>query len=101
MADRLVLTVADTGPGLAGTATSSDPAPASTHVGLANIRERLVQAYGDDHRFELAENSPQGLIVLIDIPYQTDAPHAAIGGDGRKDTQMGAQVSGSLLIQAH
>jgi LytS/YehU family sensor histidine kinase len=95
-----VLTVADTGPGLAGTATSSDPAPASTQVGLANIRERLVQAYGDDHRFELAENSPQGLIVLIDIPYQTDAPHTAIGGDGRNDTQMGAQVSGSLLIQA-
>jgi LytS/YehU family sensor histidine kinase len=101
MADRLVLTVADTGPGLAGTVTSSDPTPVSTQVGLANIRERLVQAYGDDHRFELAENSPQGLIVLIDIPYQTDAPHAAIGGDGRNDTRMGAQTSGSPLVQAH
>jgi two-component system LytT family sensor kinase len=100
MADRLVLTVADTGPGLTGTASSSDPTPASTHVGLANIRERLVQAYGDDHRFELAENSPQGLIVLIDIPYQTDTPHAAIGGDSRHDTRMGAQVSGTPLVQA-
>jgi LytS/YehU family sensor histidine kinase len=101
MADRLVLTVADTGPGLAGTVSSSDPAPASTQVGLANIRERLAQAYGDDHRFELAENSPQGLIVLIDIPYQTDAPHAAIGGDGRNDTRMGAQNAGPSLVQAH
>jgi LytS/YehU family sensor histidine kinase len=101
MADRLVLTVADTGPGLAGTVTSNDPMPVSTQVGLANIRERLVQAYGDDHRFELAENSPQGLIVLIDIPYQTDAPHTAIGGDGRNDTRMGANTAGSPLVQAH
>ena len=101
MADRLVLTVADTGPGLVGTVTSGDPTPVSTQIGLGNIRERLVQAYGDDHRFELAENSPQGLIVLIDIPYQTDAPHAAIGGDGRNDTRMGAQVSGPPLVQAH
>jgi signal transduction histidine kinase len=83
IADRLVLTVADTGPGLSGTAPPVEPALPSTQVGIANIRERLIQAYGDDHRFELAENSPQGLIVLIDIPYQVDAPHAAIGGDGR------------------
>jgi len=106
MADRLVLTVADTGPGLS--ATVGDQAAAlgvspqsSTQVGLANIRERLVQAYGDNHRFELADNSPQGLIVLIDIPYQTDAPHAAIGGDGRIDTRMGAPTPAPSLAQAH
>jgi signal transduction histidine kinase len=75
MADRLVITVADTGPGLGGAPTlpSGDPEPTGTNVGLANIRERLRQAYGDDHRFELADNEPQGLIVLIDIPYQTEA----------------------------
>lgn len=68
MGDRLVITIADTGPGLAAT-----PAEAGgTGVGLANIRERLAQSYGADHRFELADNEPQGLIVLIDIPYQTD-----------------------------
>ena len=91
IADRLVLTVADTGPGLSGTALAGEPvhpgshasSQPSTQVGIANIRERLIQAYGGDHRFELAENAPQGLIVLIDIPYQVDAPHAAIGGDGR------------------
>ncbi|MEI6419378.1 MAG: histidine kinase [Sphingomonadales bacterium] len=75
LGDRLVLTVADTGPGLHGEpgATSLDPAPSSTNVGLANIRERLAQTYGADHRFDIADNEPTGLIVLIDIPYQTDA----------------------------
>jgi LytS/YehU family sensor histidine kinase len=49
------------------------PAEASgTNVGMANIRERLAQSYGADHRFELADNEPHGLIVLIDIPYQTE-----------------------------
>jgi len=68
MGDRLVITIADTGPGLGGT-----PADAGgTGVGLANIRERLAQSYGPDHRFELADNEPQGLIALIDIPYQTE-----------------------------
>ncbi|OYQ25673.1 sensor histidine kinase [Sandarakinorhabdus cyanobacteriorum] len=69
MADRLVITIADTGPGLGGVA----PEAGGTGVGLTNIRERLAQSYGPDHRFELADNEPHGLIVLIDVPYQTDA----------------------------
>jgi signal transduction histidine kinase len=69
MGNRLVITIADTGPGLAAV-----PAEAGgTGVGLANIRERLAQSYGADHRFELADNEPHGLIVLIDVPFQTDA----------------------------
>ncbi len=69
MGDRLVITIADTGPGLGG----APPEAGGTGVGLANIRERLAQSYGADHRFELADNEPHGLIVLIDVPYQTDA----------------------------
>ncbi len=99
MGDRLVITVADTGPGLAGTAgaaapTGSEVAAGGTQVGMANIRERLAQAYGADHRFELAENEPQGLIVLIDIPYQTTETATAVGGDNRGDVQSGAQTPG-------
>ena len=101
MADRLVLTVADTGPGLTAAAPAVDMQSVSTQVGLGNIRDRLVQAYGADHRFELAENSPQGLIVLIDIPYHTEASHAAVGGDGRFETRMGAQNSGPATVPAH
>ena len=72
MGDRLMITIADTGPGLpAGGLQGELPASTSgSGVGLANIRDRLVQAYGEDHRFELEANEPHGLIVLIDIPYQ-------------------------------
>ena len=93
IADRLVITVADTGPGLNAAQSSNQPAETvSTNVGLANIRDRLRQAYGDDHRFELAENSPQGLIVLIDIPYQTENVSVAVGGDVRIDLRPGAPI---------
>ena len=72
MGDRLIVTLTDTGPGL-GDAPLHDELPVTTSgtgVGLANIRDRLQQAYGSDQRFEIAENVPHGLIVLVDIPYQ-------------------------------
>jgi LytS/YehU family sensor histidine kinase len=71
--DRVLITVSDSGPGLDPTGASST----STGVGLANIRDRLAQAYGDNHRFEsesikAAPDRPGGFRVLIDIPYQTE-----------------------------
>jgi two-component system LytT family sensor kinase len=45
----------------------------STGVGLANIRDRLAQAYGDDHRFETESNIRGGFRVMIEIPFQVDA----------------------------
>ena len=67
--DRLLITVSDTGPGLNDTA----PRPtSSTGVGLANIRDRLAQAYGPDHRFELKTNASGGTDVVIEIPYQRE-----------------------------
>jgi two-component system LytT family sensor kinase len=73
MGERLVITIADTGPGLNARGLNGViPASISgTGVGLGNIRERLIQAYGEDQRFELEDNEPQGLIVLIDIPYHS------------------------------
>jgi sensor histidine kinase YesM len=46
----------------------------STGVGLANIRDRLSQAYGADHRFETESNRQGGFRVTIDIPYQSEVP---------------------------
>jgi sensor histidine kinase YesM len=69
--ERVLLTVTDTGPGADGQYTVR--AEQSTGVGLANIRDRLAQAYGADHRFETQTNIRGGFRVTIDIPYQVEA----------------------------
>lgn len=66
--DRVVIEVRDTGPGLEG----QGPRPDSTGVGLANIRDRLAQAYGPDHRFETRSDLEGGFRVIIEIPYQIE-----------------------------
>ena len=43
----------------------------STGVGLANIRERLAQAYGNAHGFTTKKNEHGGFSVIIEIPYQS------------------------------
>ncbi len=72
--DRVQIAVSDTGPGL--NETRKQPS-LSTSVGLGNIRERLVQAYGPDHRFETGSAPGGGFRVEIEIPYQLEAPPSA------------------------
>ena len=96
---RLRVTVTDTGPGirkggagagfgagglesgLAGVAGAgaNGHGYASTGVGLANIRDRLAQAYGDDHRFEIRSPDSGGFTVMIELPFETaeDIPQDA------------------------
>lgn len=69
--DRVQITVSDSGPGQSENRTGAGE---STGVGLANIRDRLSQAYGDDHRFETQARGGRGFRVLIDIPFQTETP---------------------------
>ena len=47
--------------------------PVSTGVGLANIRNRLAQAYGDTHIFETRSEPGGGFTVLIEIPFTSAA----------------------------
>jgi sensor histidine kinase YesM len=68
MGDRVLITVIDTGPG--SDSAYQVRAEQSTGVGLANIRDRLAQAYGADHRFETQTNIQGGFSVTIEIPYQ-------------------------------
>ena len=91
---RLRVTVSDTGPGLPDgqraasvlarmtgegnnaavtgpVAASSAARPTSTGVGLANIRDRLAQAYGEDHRFEIRSPESGGFTVMIELPFVT------------------------------
>ncbi len=72
--DRVIITISDTGP-CPGDAPDA-PTP-STGLGLANIRERLAQAFGDDHRFEAVSNPEGGFSVIIEIPFQTEAAREA------------------------
>ena len=67
--DRVRIIVSDSGPGL----QSSLPDPKlSTGVGMANTRERLLQAYGDEQRFDSYTRSGGGFEVVIEFPYQTN-----------------------------
>jgi two-component system LytT family sensor kinase len=72
MGERVLITVTDTGPGADGAALS--PGLSSTGVGLPNIRDRLAQVYGADHRFETQTNINGGFSVIIDIPYMVEVP---------------------------
>ena len=75
---NLRITVSDTGPGLQSASASNRLSgvtfdggeQVSTGVGLANIRDRLAQAYGENHRFETMEPPEGGFAVLIELPFE-------------------------------
>ncbi|MBI1404024.1 MAG: sensor histidine kinase [Porphyrobacter sp.] len=112
--ERLRLTVEDTGPGVdepllfdtldaaasraemrAGHAPGQ---PVSTGVGLANIRNRLMQAYGDAQLFETRSEPGGGFTVLIEIPYvrasdpELQAPPTPAPGGPTPTASPGAKV---------
>lgn len=64
----LLMTIADDGPGLKNGLKTSK----SSGVGLRNTRERLKQLYGERQAFTLAPNVPTGVVVAINIPFETD-----------------------------
>ncbi len=65
--ERVRVIVADSGQGLNENAM---PPHDSTGVGLANIRDRLAQAYGEDQSIEFGTLSNGGFSVTIDFPYR-------------------------------
>ncbi len=67
--------VADSGPGSQAGLTSHE----STGVGLANIKDRLAQAYGGAHAFQTRQNEHGGFSVVLDIPFEGKGP-LEIGG---------------------
>lgn len=78
------IVVSDSGPGL-------HPAPrdniVSTGVGLANIRERLTQAYGPQHRFDARFSASGGFTVTIELPNIADDPAPPAGLSEQKVAQ--------------
>jgi sensor histidine kinase YesM len=68
--DRVQITISDTGPGAEDVWVRAQE---STGVGLANIRDRLAQAYGENHRFDTHSDTRGGFRVVIEFPYTTVA----------------------------
>lgn len=67
---RVHAVVGDTGMGLAhGSST-----PVGLGTGLANLRERLQLAFGNDATLMLSENPPHGVRAEIDFPQRTGSP---------------------------
>ena len=60
--------VADSGPGEGGAPIDAQ----STGLGLANIQDRLTQAYGPAHGYWTRANERGGFSVIIEIPLDTD-----------------------------
>jgi signal transduction histidine kinase len=81
---RVRIIVSDTGPGLQ---PGQQDQSLSTGVGMANTRERMSQAYGEDQRFEYYVKADGGFEVLLELPYQ----NRIIAGE---DIQAGAQQQG-------
>lgn len=69
--ENVRIIVSDTGPGL----NEANVRPSlSTGVGLANIRDRLFQAYGERQSFETRSTPGGGFSVIIEMPLVTEEP---------------------------
>ena len=99
--ERLRLQVEDTGPGADLTPNSTRTgAPISTGVGLANTRNRLVQAYGDAHLFETRSQPGGGFTVLIEIPFISAHQTAHMAETVSEGSENGAQPKASATSLA-
>lgn len=59
------ISVCDTGEGVSVNSSGGG-------IGLENIRKRLELAYGGRGRLSFEENSPKGIRVVIEVPYEAD-----------------------------
>ena len=67
----LTLDVTDDGPGLPEEDAESRLS-LSKGVGISNIRNRLEEIYGNDHKLVFANAKPRGLKVTVVIPYESE-----------------------------
>jgi len=66
---QLRLEVRDSGPGI----KKSESGLERQGLGLGNVRARLKQLYGPDHRFEIKNGLERGLTVIMEIPFRKES----------------------------
>ncbi len=93
--NRVRITVSDTGPGMNG---PIDKSTKSTGVGLGNIQERLNQAYGEDHDFEIVSSAGSGFSVIIAIPFET---REQIDREAAEDASSDTQIRNEAIFGEH
>jgi signal transduction histidine kinase len=64
--DAIRIEVADSGDGIKAKNAASNNGQG---VGLANVRGRLKQLYGTNHKFEMNNNPAGGLTAVLEIPF--------------------------------
>jgi two-component system, LytTR family, sensor kinase len=80
--DSLILRVSDTGAGFG----SSDPnSVLGRGVGLANIRDRLVQLYGDRQNFALENRADGGAEIRLRLPFR-NAQRSQFAGESANES---------------
>ncbi|MDF2922204.1 MAG: sensor histidine kinase [Paenibacillaceae bacterium] len=73
-ADRVLIIVEDDGPGmppaLLDQVRRGEVHSKGNGIGLSNIRERIVLAFGDEYGLEIESQPDQGTQVTVQIPYE-------------------------------
>ena len=92
---KVRIIVSDTGPGKSG---PIDPKTDSTGVGLGNIQERLNQAYGEDHEFEIKSSVGSGFSVIIALPFET---REQIDREAADDASSDTQIRNEAIFGEH
>jgi two-component system, LytTR family, sensor kinase len=70
LAGKLKIEIRDDGPGF----TENGNSESQKGVGLANVRARLKQTFGENQRFEMKNVSEGGTAVILEIPFETESP---------------------------
>lgn len=70
---RLQIQIQDNGPGMVENGNGNGNGKSREGLGLANTRSRLVQLYGKSQKMEMSSGKPCGLLVTLEIPFQTPA----------------------------
>lgn len=92
---RVRIKVSDTGPGMNG---PIDKSTKSTGVGLGNIQERLNQAYGEDHEFEIVSSAGSGFSVIVAIPFET---REQLDREAAEETSSDTQIRNEAIFGEH